>query len=38
MLSSGTSQAALAVMASDTEFTAEKIGLAGLILHGWEFL
>jgi Ca2+-binding RTX toxin-like protein len=38
MLSSGTSQAALAVMAADTEFTAEKIGLTGLMLNGWEFL
>jgi Ca2+-binding RTX toxin-like protein len=38
MLSAGTSQAALAVMAADTEFTAEKIGLAGLILNGWEFI
>lgn len=38
MLSSGTSQAALAVMAADTEFAAEKIGLTGLMLHGWEFL
>jgi Ca2+-binding RTX toxin-like protein len=38
MLSTGTSQAALAVMAADTEFTAEKIGLTGLMLHGWEFL
>jgi Ca2+-binding RTX toxin-like protein len=38
MLSNGTSQAALAVMAADTEFTAEKIGLTGLMLHGWEFL
>jgi Ca2+-binding RTX toxin-like protein len=38
MLSAGTSQAALAVMAADTEFTAEKIGLAGLVLNGWEFI
>jgi Ca2+-binding RTX toxin-like protein len=38
MLSNGTSQAALAVMAADTEFTAEQIGLTGLMLHGWEFL
>ena len=38
MLSTGTSQAALAVMASDTEFTAGQIGLTGLMLHGWEFL
>ena len=38
MLSAGTSQAALAVMAADTEFTAEKIGLAGLIQNGWEFI
>jgi Ca2+-binding RTX toxin-like protein len=38
MLSDGTSQASLAVMAADTEFTAGQIGLAGLILHGWEFL
>ena len=38
MLSAGTSQAALAVMAADTEFTAEKIGLTGLILNGWEFI
>ena len=38
MLSSGTSQAALAVMAADTEFTAGQIGLTGLMLHGWEFL
>ena len=37
MLSAGTSQAALAVMAADTEFTAEKIGLTGLVLNGWEF-
>ena len=38
MLSSGTSQAALAVMAAETEFTAEKIGLTGLVLNGWEFI
>ena len=38
MLSSGTSQAALAVMASDTDFTAGQIGLTGLMLNGWEFL
>ena len=38
MLSAGTSQAALAVMAADTEFTAEKIGLTGLVLNGWEFI
>jgi hypothetical protein len=38
MLSNGTSQAALAVMAADTEFTAGQIGLTGLVLHGWEFL
>ena len=38
MLSTGTSQAALAVMAADTEFTAAQIGLTGLMLHGWEFL
>jgi Ca2+-binding RTX toxin-like protein len=38
MLSNGTSQAALAVMAADTEFTAAQIGLTGLMLHGWEFL
>jgi hypothetical protein len=38
MLSAGTSQAALAVMAADTEFTAEKIGLTGLIMNGWEFI
>ena len=38
MLSAGTSQAALAVMAADTEFTAAQIGLTGLMLHGWEFL
>ena len=38
MLSSGTSQAALAVMAADTEFTAGQIGLTGLMLNGWEFL
>jgi hypothetical protein len=37
MLSAGTSQAALAVMAADTEFTAAQIGLTGLMLHGWEF-
>jgi hypothetical protein len=38
MLSDGTSQASLAVMAADTEFTAGQIGLTGLMLHGWEFL
>jgi Ca2+-binding RTX toxin-like protein len=38
MLSAGTSKAALAVMAADTEFTAEKIGLTGLVLNGWEFI
>ena len=38
MLSAGTSQAALAVMAAETEFTAEKIGLTGLVLNGWEFI
>jgi len=38
MLSAGTSQAALAMMAADTEFTAEKIGLTGLIMNGWEFI
>jgi hypothetical protein len=38
MLSSGTSQAALAVMAAETEFTAEKIGLTGLVLNGWEYI
>jgi hypothetical protein len=38
MLSAGTSQAALAVMAADTEFTAAQIGLTGLALHGWEFI
>jgi hypothetical protein len=38
MLSAGTSQAALAVMAAGTEFTAEKIGLTGLVLNGWEFI
>lgn len=38
MLRAGTSQAALAVMAADTEFTAAQIGLTGLMLHGWEFL
>ena len=38
MLSAGTSQAALAVMAADTEFTAEKIGLTGLVLNGWEYI
>ena len=38
MLSAGTSQAALAVMAAETEFTAEKIGLTGLILNGWEYI
>jgi hypothetical protein len=38
MLNNGTSQAALAVMAADTEFTAGQIGLTGLMLHGWEFL
>ena len=38
MLSNGTSQAALAVMAADTDFTAGQIGLTGLMLHGWEFL
>lgn len=38
MLNTGTSQAALAVMAADTEFTAAQIGLTGLMLHGWEFL
>jgi hypothetical protein len=38
MLSTGTSQAALAVMAADTEFTAAQIGLTGLMLYGWEFL
>ena len=38
MLSAGTSQAALAVMAADTEFTAEKIGLTGLIMNGWDFI
>ena len=38
MLSAGTSQAALAVMAADTEFTADKIGLTGLVLNGWEFI
>ena len=38
MLSAGTSQAALAVMAAETEFTADKIGLTGLVLNGWEFI
>jgi hypothetical protein len=38
MLSAGTSKAALAVMAAYTEFTAEKIGLTGLIMNGWEFI
>jgi Ca2+-binding RTX toxin-like protein len=38
MLSDGTSQASLAVMAADTEFTAGQIGLTGLMLNGWEFL
>lgn len=38
MLSAGTSQAALAVMAAETEFTAEKIGLTGLVLNGWEYI
>ena len=38
MLSSGTSQAALAVMAADTDLTAAQIGLTGLMLHGWDFL
>lgn len=38
MLSAGTAQAALAVMAADTEFTAAQIGLTGLALHGWEFI
>ena len=38
MLSAGTSQAELAVMAADTEFTAAQIGLTGLTLHGWEFI
>jgi len=38
MLRAGTPQAALAVMAADTEFTAAQIGLTGLMLHGWEFL
>jgi len=38
MLSAGSSQAALAVMAADTELTAAQIGLTGLALHGWEFM
>jgi hypothetical protein len=38
MLSAGTSQAALAVMAAETEFTADKIGLTGLVLNGWEYI
>ena len=38
MLSSGTSQAALAVMAADTDLTAAQIGLTGLMLHGWDYL
>ncbi len=38
MLNSGTSQAALAVMASETEFTATQIGLTGLTLHGWDYM
>ena len=37
MLYAGTSQAALAVMAAGTEFTASQIGLTGLTSHGWDF-
>ena len=38
MLYAGTSQAALAVMAAGTEFTASQIGLTGLTSHGWDFI
>ena len=38
MLNAGTSQAALAVMAAGTEFTASQIGLTGLTSHGWDFI
>ena len=38
MLNAGTSQAALVVMAADTDFTASQIGLAGLTSHGWDFI
>jgi len=38
MLYAGTSQAALAVMAAGTEFTASQIGLTGLTFHGWDFI
>lgn len=38
MLITGASQASLAVMASETEFTANQIGLTGLSLHGWNYL
>ncbi len=38
MLNAGTSQAALAVLASETEFAANQIGLTGLSLHGWSYL
>ena len=38
MLNAGTSQAALAVMATGTEFTASQIGLTGLTSHGWDFI
>ena len=38
ILNAGTSQAALAVMAAGTEFTASQIGLTGLTSHGWDFI
>ena len=38
MLNAGNSQAALAVMAAGTEFTASQIGLTGLTSHGWDFI
>jgi Ca2+-binding RTX toxin-like protein len=38
LLNAGTSQAALAVMAAGTEFTASQIGLTGLTSHGWDFI
>lgn len=38
MLYAGTSQAALAVMAAGTEFTASQIELTGLTSHGWDFI
>jgi hypothetical protein len=38
MLKAGTSQAALAVMAAETDLTAAQIGLTGLATQGWSYL